>query len=115
VADEWEQGDEAVRVALELACDVRDGEPARLHARVRSLARNRPLLLEQVVVALAAMVPDDTPVAELLAWTDPLMPAERRRAFKRAELDARRYRAARPGRLEVVPPDGRVRAEGSAS
>lgn len=101
-ADRWEVADEVAELAAQMVVDLRDEDPTRLHARLLTLRRHDPLRLEQLVVALAAMVPDDVPVSELLGWTDRLMPAERRRRLARADYDARRYRAA----LTVVPDAG---------
>lgn len=68
--------EEAVRVAQRLACAIRD-DGAYEVARITD-----PLSREQLValaVALAAMVPLDRPVADLLAWVDgPVLPEGQR-------------------------------------
>lgn len=102
-ADCWEVADEVAELAAAIVVDLRDEDPERLHARLRALRRRDPLRVEQLVVALAAMVPDDVPVSELLGWTDRLMPETRRRQLAKVEYDARRYRERR---LQVVPSTG---------
>lgn len=133
---DWARGDTVAELAMELVVDVRDLDPSRVHSRLAAIGRRDPLLLRQLVVALAAMVPDDRPASELLAWTERLMPdapgcdplLDRSPATSRAahgsrsryvlgchgaacEQAQREYDAARPRRrrLEVVPstPDGR--------
>jgi hypothetical protein len=62
-----------IPVACELACLVRDGDQAGIARRMYSLLRQDPQddgmrRLYALVVVLAAMVPDDQPLPELLAW-----------------------------------------------
>lgn len=59
--------DRAVADGLELVGIVRDYGRDTIEEWVRDKDR---LTLEQITVALAAMVPDDVPVSQLLAWCD---------------------------------------------
>ena len=68
-----------VPVACELACLVRDGDQAGIARRMYSLLRQDPQedgmqRLFALVVVLAAMVPDDQPHLDLLAWLEPGTP-----------------------------------------
>lgn len=71
-SDRWEYGDRIAEQALELVVAVRDLEPEWVHREIARLAAGGHL--PALVVALAAMVPDDVPVADLLEWTDDLDP-----------------------------------------
>ena len=62
----------AVRDAVELVGDIRELDPRQVAGRVELLRRRDPDRLTALVIALAALVPDDKPVSELLAWTDHL-------------------------------------------
>jgi hypothetical protein len=62
-----------VGAAAELVVDVRAGDPAVLHRRLAAIAEDGELIA--VAITLAAMVPDDRPLRELLEWTDDLVPA----------------------------------------
>jgi hypothetical protein len=75
-------------VAAELICQVRDGDQAAIEARLTPMD---PLHMRALVVVLAAMVPDDRPLNDLIAWTRgewrPLEPITPERAeLNRAEL-----------------------------
>lgn len=56
--------------AMDLAMDVRDLDPRVAWGRLVRWGRQDPPRLVAACVALAAMVPVDRPVSELLAWTD---------------------------------------------
>jgi hypothetical protein len=58
--------------AISLAVDVRCHDPAYVAGRIALLARDDLPRTVAAVIALAAMVPVDRPVSELLAWTDEL-------------------------------------------
>lgn len=62
----------AVLDAQDLAMDVRDVDPREVWGTLALWAERDPLRLYAAVTALAAMVPVETPVSELLAWTEPL-------------------------------------------
>lgn len=68
--------DHATRDAMDLAVAVRDVDPRDLWAELQSVVRDEPRRLLAMVVALAAMVPVETPVSVLLAWTDALVAKE---------------------------------------
>lgn len=55
--------------AMDIAVAVRDVDPRDLFAELEELV-GQPRRLVAAVVALAAMVPVETPVSELLAWTE---------------------------------------------
>lgn len=56
--------------AMDLAVAVRDVDPRDLWPELEALLVGEPRRLLAAVVALAAMVPVETPVSELLAWTE---------------------------------------------
>lgn len=64
--------EQAVLDAMDVATDLRDLDPREVWARLRAWMRDEPHRLVAAVVALAAMVPVETPVSELLAWTESL-------------------------------------------
>lgn len=55
-----------IEEASAIVCDLHDDDPAVVHRR---LARASHLRLRQLVCVLAAMVPTDRRLADLLAWT----------------------------------------------
>jgi hypothetical protein len=57
--------------ATNLACRVRDDQPRDVWTDIVALEQTRLLAC---CIALAAMVPVDRPVSELLAWTDEFDP-----------------------------------------
>jgi len=57
--------DDAERIALELITMVRDEDPRRVWRRLEGL---KPQTMFAVVIALAALVPDDRTPAQLLEW-----------------------------------------------
>jgi hypothetical protein len=57
-----------IEQATGIICDLRDDDPATVHRR---LAATPHLRLRQLVCVLAAMVPTDRTITELLAWADP--------------------------------------------
>lgn len=65
--------DNAVLDATYLAEAVRDLDPREVWGRLAIWAEETPLRLIAVAWALAAMVPQDQPVSDLLAWTDTLI------------------------------------------
>lgn len=70
----------ATQDAVELVAAVRDLDPREVWGTWRLRGERDPLRLIAVAVALAAMVPDDRPARELLAWTDGLTPGPERSA-----------------------------------
>jgi len=56
-----------VSLALELACRIRDEDPAETHA---ALAELQPDDLIALATVMAALIDIDRPVSELLAWTE---------------------------------------------
>ncbi len=64
---------EAVLDASDLAIAVRDVDPREVWGTLALWAERDPLRLFAAVTALAAMVPIETPVSQLLAWTDALI------------------------------------------
>lgn len=58
--------------AVELVPAVRDLDPREVWGTLYLRQQRDPLRLIALCVALAAMVPVETPVSELLAWTEPL-------------------------------------------
>lgn len=64
--------DQARNDAMDLAVDVRDLDPRHVWGRLALWNEKDPVRLYAVCVVLAAMVPTDVPVGELLAWTEPL-------------------------------------------
>jgi hypothetical protein len=62
-----------IEEATGVICDLHDGQPAAVHRR---LAAAPHLRLRQLVCVLAAMVPTDHTVRDLLAWADPGQLAE---------------------------------------
>lgn len=65
----------AHHAALRLAAQVRDDDPARLHANLMQLDRER---LASLALALADCVPVEQPKSVLLAWkARPAQPAPR--------------------------------------
>lgn len=62
----------AVVDAMDLCVAVRDLDPRDLWRELQALLVGEPWRLMCAVVALAAMVPADRPVRELLAWTESL-------------------------------------------
>lgn len=65
--------DSAVVDALYLTAAVRDLDPREVWGRLAQWAQESPLRLIAAAWALAAMVPQDRPASELLAWTEDLM------------------------------------------
>lgn len=61
--------EQSVEDAAEAICRIRDENPGALWVDLACMTRDRLLAL---TFALAAMVPDDRTVGELLAWTEPL-------------------------------------------
>jgi hypothetical protein len=59
-----------VPVACDLACRVRDGDADGITRMAE--AKGWDVETKALLVVLAAMVPDDGPVGDLLAWTDGL-------------------------------------------
>lgn len=68
---------EAAVDALYLVEAVRELDPREVWGRLAIWAEDTPVRLLAVVVALAAMVPADRPVSDLLKWTDGLVPSAR--------------------------------------
>lgn len=66
--------------AVELVAAVRDYDPREVWGTLHLRNQRDPLRLIALCVALAAMVPDDRPARELLAWTDDLTSARVRSA-----------------------------------
>ena len=64
---------EAVLDASDLAIAVRDVDPREVWGTLALWVEQDPLRLFAAVTALAAMVPVETPVSELLAWTNNLI------------------------------------------
>lgn len=58
--------------AVDLVAAVRDYDPREVWGTLHLRQQRDPLRLIALCVALAAMVPVETPVSELLAWTEPL-------------------------------------------
>jgi hypothetical protein len=58
--------------AMDISMAVRDVDPRDLWADLEALQTAQHHRLLAAVVALAALVPIDSPVSELLAWTEPL-------------------------------------------
>lgn len=56
---------------MDLATDIRDLDPRQVWGRLALWGQAEPLRLYAACVALAAMVPTDVSVKELLAWTEP--------------------------------------------
>lgn len=83
--------DPAVTHALELVGIIRDYGPDMISDYLRREEKR----LNRIVVALAAMVPDDKTAAELLAWIDPEQ--MKRNARTRAREERRRRAAERAG------------------
>lgn len=71
-ADVENLADCAVDDAAEITTRLREEDPRELWAELSAMHPTRVLAL---VYALAAMVPTDRPVAQLLAWTDHLAEA----------------------------------------
>jgi hypothetical protein len=83
--------DRALRLAAQaadLACRIRDEDPADIHADIGNM--NHAYLVELVTV-MAAMIPDDKPVSELLAWIAP--PSPKRYAVPVSDLVRRGHAA----------------------
>lgn len=59
----------AIEDAAEAICRIREESPAALWADLTGMASDR---LYALVFTLAAMVPDDQSIGDLLAWTEPL-------------------------------------------
>ncbi|MGH3495065.1 MAG: DUF7368 family protein [Sciscionella sp.] len=64
--------EQATRDAIRVATDLRDVDPHQVWRRLQGYARTDPTRLFALTVALAAMIDVDRPVADLLAWTEPL-------------------------------------------
>lgn len=64
--------DDAIREAMSLIVRVRDDDPKTTWRHLQHLCLCQPWLLMATVVALAAAVPDDKSMSELLAWTNGL-------------------------------------------
>lgn len=62
--------------AVDLVAAVRDYDPREVWGTLHLRNQRDPLRLIALCVALAAMVPVETPVSELLAWTEPLAAKE---------------------------------------
>jgi hypothetical protein len=62
--------------AQDLVMAVRDLDPREVWGTLALWHENDPLRLFAAVTALAAMVPTDRSVRELLAWTEALTPRE---------------------------------------
>lgn len=72
---------QAVLDATDLVAAVRDYDPREVWGTLHLRQQKDPLRLIALCVALAAMVPEDRPARELLAWTDDLeVPPRVRRA-----------------------------------
>lgn len=61
----------AILDAQDLALAVRDLDPREVWGTLALWSEKDPLRVYAAVTALAAMVPIDRPVNELLAWTEP--------------------------------------------
>lgn len=64
--------DRAVLDAMDIAAAVRDEDPRDVWARLESWMSREPHRLLSLAVALGAMVDVETPVSQLLAWTESL-------------------------------------------
>ncbi|OZE04363.1 hypothetical protein CH249_25865 [Rhodococcus sp. 05-2255-3B1] len=64
--------EQSIEVAAEVICRIREEDTHGLWA---DLSRMTPNCLLSLVFTLAAMVPDDRTVGQLLAWTEPLAAA----------------------------------------
>lgn len=64
------RADQAVADACALATAVRDDDPREVWGQMWLWLDEDPLRVLAAVTALAAMVPVDLPVTELLAWVD---------------------------------------------
>jgi hypothetical protein len=60
-----------IPVVCELACLVRDGDARRIGRRLRALTEQEWFAFG---VVAAAMIPDDAPTSDLLAWLEPGTP-----------------------------------------
>lgn len=70
VDDRHGVADQAVADAAALATAVRDDDPREIWGQLALWNDADPIRLYAAVVALAAMVPVDLPVTELLGWVD---------------------------------------------
>lgn len=61
--------------AMHLIEAVRDLDPREVWGRLAIWTEENPIRLLAATVALAAMVPADRPVSDLLEWTDGLAPS----------------------------------------
>lgn len=61
--------EEMLPTAAEVAINVRDRDTAGVHAALRPVLDGDRNRIAALVIALAALVPDDQPYADLLAWT----------------------------------------------
>jgi len=64
----------AVLDAQDLVIAVRDLDPREVWGTLAAWGQEDPLRVYAVVTALAAMVPTDRPVRDMLAWTEQLTP-----------------------------------------
>lgn len=72
--------------ALALVGLVREEVPFTVGLHLAKIDRQQ---LEHLTIALAAMVPDDRPLSELLAWTDARIPEKSREKHNRIRREKR--------------------------
>ena len=93
-----------IPVACDLACLVRDGDLTGLAERLDSVADSGDGLQRfyALAVVMAAMIPDDRPVGDLLAWFEAGTP-------QRAQMLAKAHARAAKRQLRGLPRGGRWR------
>lgn len=62
---------ELAQLACDLAIRIRDEDPAEVHRDLYGMGADRMVALVSV---MAAMIPEDRSLGELLAWVEPLPP-----------------------------------------
>ena len=94
-----------IPVACDLACLVRDGDLTGITERLDSVADSGDGLQRfyALAVVMAAMIPDDQPVGDLLAWFEAGTP-------QRAQMLAKAHARAAKRQLRGLPLWGPLRA-----